>query len=206
MGVAPQEQQPNNSRVRSSIPPAQRTGTIVPPLHVFNDFGNLNSFVPVVTNQSYFYQIPATAGLQTPSFPTSVNYEALRSYTQPASGQFTGGGRSAVQPHTSPSRLASASQTAIMYGANPFGGTTGMNFNIMGANKPKKLDRLTHEQIKRFKSDFTQYHHETNGQATLLGHISDDVISVIDSLLGAQPEHQHLLCHGEDVNVRLLSE
>jgi hypothetical protein len=93
-----------------------------------------------------------------------------------------------------------------MYGANPFGGTTGMNFNIMGANKPKKLDRLTHEQIKRFKSDFTQYHHETNGQATLLGHISDDVISVIDSLLGAQPEHQHLLCHGEDVNVRLLSE
>ena len=135
MGVAPQEQQPNNSRVRSSIPPAQRTGTIVPPLFDLIDFGNVNSFVPVVTNQSYFYQIPATAGLQTPSFPPSVNYVALRSYTQPASGQFTGGGRGAVQPQTSPSRLASASQTAIMYGVNPFGGTTGMNFNIMGANQ-----------------------------------------------------------------------
>jgi len=70
-----------------------------------------------------------------------------------------------------------------MYGANPLGGTTGMNFNIMGANKPKKLDRLAHEYIKRFKSDFTQYHYETNGQASLLGHISDDVVAVIDSLL-----------------------
>ena len=83
-----------------------------------------------------------------------------------------------------------------MYAANLMGGTTGMNFNIMGTNKP----------IKRFKSDFHQYHHETNGQATLLGHMNDDMVAVIDSLLGAQEEHQHLLCHGNDVNVRFLHE
>jgi hypothetical protein len=93
-----------------------------------------------------------------------------------------------------------------MYGANVMGGTTGMNFNIMGANKPRKLEKLAHEHIKRFKSDFNQYHHETNGQATLLGHISDDVVAVIDSLLGAQDEHKHLLCHGDDVNVQFLNE
>ena len=68
-----------------------------------------------------------------------------------------------------------------------------MNFNIMGANKPNKLDRLNHENIKRFKSNFTQYYYETNGQATLLGHISDDMVAVIDSLLGVHEEHQHIL-------------
>jgi hypothetical protein len=140
-----------------------------------NDFDTVSTCVPAVTNKQSIYQIPATAGLHTPSIPSSVNYDALRTITQPASSQLAGSGRTAVQPPSSSQRLASASQTAIMYSANHLGGTTGMNFNIMGANKPNKLNRLNHENIKRFESNFTQYHYETNGQATLLGHISDDV-------------------------------
>ena len=65
-----------------------------------------------------------------------------------------------------------------------------MNFNIMGANKPRKLEMLTHQNIKKFKSDFSHYHHETNGQATLMGHMSDEVVAVIDSLLGAREEYR----------------
>ena len=72
-----------------------------------------------------------------------------------------------------------------MYGHNT-NNQAGMSFNIMGANKPKKLEQLTHPNIKKFKSDFTNYHHETNGQATLQGHISDKVVAVIDSLLGGE--------------------
>jgi hypothetical protein len=81
-----------------------------------------------------------------------------------------------------------------------------MNFKIMGANKPKKLELLTHQHIKKFKSDFTHYFHETNGQAMLLGLISDEVVTIIDSLLGAQEEHRHLLCHGDDVEFTYLTE
>ena len=36
--------------------------------------------------------------------------------------------------------------------------------------------------------------------------MSDNVVAVIDSLLGAQEEHQHLLFHGDNVNVRFLHE
>jgi hypothetical protein len=81
----------------------------------------------------------------------------------------------------------------------------GVNFNIMGANKPRKLEALTHQNIKKFKSEFTNYHYEINGQAALQGHISDEIVVVIDSLLGAQEEYRHLLCHG-DVEVMYLSE
>jgi hypothetical protein len=91
-----------------------------------------------------------------------------------------------------------------MYGHNT-NNQAGMSFNIMGANKPKKLEQLTHPNIKKFKSDFTNYHHETNGQATLQGHISDEVVAVIDSLLGAKEEYHYLLCHG-GVEISYLSE
>ena len=201
--VVAHREQPTDSRVSTSIPPAHWPNTNVLPMLTLNDFDTVSTCVPAVTNKQSIYQIPATAGLHSPS---SVNYDALRTITQPASSQLAGSGRTAVQPPSSSQRLASASQTAIIYSANHLGGTTGMNFNIMGANKPTKLDRLYHENIKRFESNFTQYHYKTNGQATLLGHISDDVVEVIDSLLGAHEEHQHLLCHGDDVNVRFLSE
>ena len=69
----------------------------------------------------------------------------------------------------------------------------------MGANKPRKLEALTHQNIKKFKSDFSHYHHETNGQATLMGHISDEIVAVIDSLLGAREEYRQLLCHDTDL-------
>ena len=36
--------------------------------------------------------------------------------------------------------------------------------------------------------------------------MSDEVVSVIDSLLGAQEVYQHLMCDGDDLEVRFLTE
>ena len=86
------------------------------------------------------------------------------------------------------------------------GSPTGVNLNIMASNKPKRLEMLTYQNIRRFLSEFTHYHHETSGNAILSGFISDEVVAVMDSLLGAQEEYRHLLCHGADVDVQWLSE
>ena len=82
----------------------------------------------------------------------------------------------------------------------------GVNLNIMASNKPKRLEMLTYQNIKRFLSEFTHYQHETSGNAVVSGYISDEVVAVIDSLLGAQEEYRPLLCHGKDVEVQWLSE
>ena len=102
-------------------------------------------------------------------------------------------------------RTSAASPTAVMYGAGR-PAQQGMSFNIMGANKPKKLELLSLQHIKKFKSDFTHYFHETNEQATLLGHMSDEVVTIVDALLGAQEKHRHLLCHGDDVEFATAGE
>ena len=144
------------------------------------------SFTPMlnnVTNQSMLYFPPAQPGSSAYTY-TSTPYQGLA-------------GQQGFQ-------ATAASPTAVMYGHNT-NNQAGMSFNIMGANKPKKLEQLTHPNIKKFKSDFTNYHHETNGQATLQGHISDEVVAVIDSLLGAKEEYHYLLCHG-GVEISYLSE
>ena len=148
--------------------------------------------------------------MQTP-FPVAVTNTLQRSYLPPAQTGFT----PFLSPHTTQvynplfSGLAqtatSASPTAVMYGNNQPNTQQGMNFNIMGANKPRKLESLTHQTIKKFKSEFAVYHHETNGQATLLGHIADDIVTVIDSLLGAREDYAELLCHG-DRGMQYISE
>jgi hypothetical protein len=143
--------------------------------------------VAVTNSQQAYYLHPATAGLFTPQ----------NTQSQPV--------RSGLQPGPATMRPGSVSPTAVMYGSVP-ASQQGMNFNIMGASKPKKLEQLTHIAIKKFKSDFTHYHHETNGQATLLGHISDDVVAIIDSLIGAEEEHQHLLGFGAETHVKYLTE
>ena len=113
--------------------------------------------------------------------------------------------RDIMLPGQTETRTSAASPTAVMYGAGR-PAQQGMSFNIMGANKPKKLELLTYQHIKKFKSDFTHYFHETNGQASLLGHMSDEVVTIVDALLGAQEEHRHLLCHGDDVKFEWLTE
>jgi hypothetical protein len=116
--------------------------------HAISSDHSANVFTPspaavVVTNsQQQSYLPPATAGF-TPFSHLNMN-PVHPSYTRPT-----------------PS-ATSATPTAVVYGQG-MPSQQGVSFNIMGANKPRKLESLTHQNIKKFKSDFSHYHHETDG-------------------------------------------
>jgi hypothetical protein len=81
-----------------------------------------------------------------------------------------------------------------------------VNINIQPAQKPKKLQELSYQSLRTFQSEFLLYHVEAKGQATLHGHITDKMVTVIDSLLGANRKYAHLLGHGRGVSVPDLPE
>jgi hypothetical protein len=84
-------------------------------------------------------------------------------------------------------------------------GDGGLSINIQPSQKPKKLTELTYQTLRTFQSEFRLYHLEAKGQATLHGHVTEKMVTVIDSLLGAHPKYQYLLGHGT-TNVADLSE
>ena len=98
----------------------------------------LSSLNGVVSNSQNMYLQPAMPG---------ISYE-------PMTPTF----RDIMLPGQTETRTSAASPTAVMYGAGR-PAQQGMSFNIMGANKPKKLELLTYQHIKKFKSDFTHYFH-----------------------------------------------
>jgi hypothetical protein len=81
-----------------------------------------------------------------------------------------------------------------------------MNFNIQPLQKPTVLTELIHAKLKLFKSQFRHYYGDTKGTATLSGHVSDQMVSAIDTALGGKKVYAHLLGHGPHVNVSDLSE
>ena len=86
----------------------------------------------------------------------------------------------------------------------PTTGGGGLNFNIQPVQtKPTRLQAVRYEDIKTFKHEFTYYHSETKGKATLHGHILESVVTIINTLIGAKREYRHLLGHG-DVDVSRL--
>ena len=93
--------------------------------------------VPPVSNQQQLYQTPASAGLFTPT-----PHHIQPSYTRPS-------------PPSGTNRVVSATPTALMYGGGMTGSQTGVNLNIMASNKPKRLELLSYQNIKKFLSEFT---------------------------------------------------
>ena len=86
------------------------------------------------------------------------------------------------------------------------GGTGGINFNIQPLQKPTVLNELTHAKLKMFKSEYRHHHGDTKGKATLSGHMTDQMVSAIDTALGGKKVYVHLLGHGSGVDVGELSE
>ena len=80
------------------------------------------------------------------------------------------------------------------------------NINLQPAQKPRKLTELTYQSLRIFLTEFRQYHLESKGQATLHGHISDKIVTVIDTILGANRKYAYLLGHGHSVCVPDLTE
>jgi hypothetical protein len=72
--------------------------------------------------------------------------------------------------------------------------------------KPRKLTELTYQSLRTFLTEFRQYHLESKGQATLHGHISDKIVTVIDTILGTNRKYAYLLGHGHNVCVPDLTE
>jgi hypothetical protein len=126
---------------------------------------------------------------------TEINREAWHRHPQGNSPTYSGFPSST--PWTRQALRNVRTPSTIMWGEM---GTNdgGLNINIQPAQKPRKLQELTYPSIRAFQAEFRLYHLESKGQATLHGHISEKMVTVIDSLLGANNRYAHLLGHGRE--------
>ena len=126
---------------------------------------------------------------------TDINREARHRHPQGNSPTYSGIPSST--PWTRQTLRNVRTPSTIMWGEM---GTNdgGLNINIQPAQKPRKLQELTYSSIRAFQAEFRLYHLESKGQATLYGHISEKMVTVIDSLLGTNNRYAHLLGHGRE--------
>ena len=141
---------------------------------------------PIYFSKGDFYNEPQSSSEEENNNPRDDSHSEKRREVQQKEQRVqdpTFSGIPATTPWANQAYRNVRTPSTIMWGDM---GTTegGLNINIQPAQKPRKLQELNYQSVRAFQAEFRLYHLESKGQATLHGHISEKMVTVIGSLLG----------------------